>query len=163
MSPRVQERRWRLAIRLTVAALVWSVGLMLAALLVSAYHGQAKSSADGLTLHSATLVQVHGIGALALTAVPAIASLLVAGALWRRRRTGDVWSERLAWLVIGALAVVALLGITYVGAFMLPVVALLALSVRLEAGSAGSDASLRPPIATAASRNDTAAAAPQTK
>ena len=155
MSAQVAQRRWRLAVRLTVAALVWSLGLLLAALLVSSYHGQTASSADGLSLHSATLVQVHGLSALVLVVVPVLASLLVGGALWRRRHTGDPWAERVAWLVIGALAIVALLGITYVGAFMLPVAVLLALGDRLVS-------SPRPPSATAASTNETAAAEPQT-
>ena len=117
--------------RLTVAALVWSVGLVLAALFVSSYHGETSSDVNGLSLHSATLVQVHGLSALVLVAVPVTASLLVGGALWRRHRAGDVWSARVAWLVIAALAIVAVLGITYVGAFMIPVVVLLALSVLL--------------------------------
>jgi hypothetical protein len=131
MSTRVQERRWSLAVRFTVAALVWSVGLVLAALFVSSYHGETSSSVNGLSLHSSTLVQVHGLSALVLVAVPVIASLLVGGALWRRHRAGDAWSERLAWLVIAALAIVAVLAITYVGAFMIPVVVLLGLSSRL--------------------------------
>jgi hypothetical protein len=130
MSSRVAMRRWQLALRLTVAALVWSLGLILAALLVPAY-GTNSSGTDGLTLTSSTLVQAHGAGALAAVVLPAIASLVVLGAILHHRRDGATWSARVAWTAIGVVIAESLLGILSVGAFMLPAAVLLTLSMRL--------------------------------
>jgi hypothetical protein len=63
MSEGVLERRWQLAIRLTVAGLVWSAGLVLAALLIGAYSGQTDSSDAGVTLTTRSFVQVNGLTA----------------------------------------------------------------------------------------------------
>jgi lysylphosphatidylglycerol synthetase-like protein (DUF2156 family) len=131
VSPNVARARWRLAVRLIAAALVWSLGLVLAALLVPAYDGQTVTSSRGLSLTTATLVQVHGAKALILAAIPTVASIVVGLAVYRRRAAGERWTEIAAWTTVGALAVVALLGILSIGAFMIPVVILLALSVRL--------------------------------
>ncbi|HEY3729156.1 MAG TPA: hypothetical protein VGL51_18410 [Solirubrobacteraceae bacterium] len=131
MSPNVARARWRLAVRLITAALVWSLGLVLAALLVPAYDGQTVTSSRGLSLTSATLVQVHGAKALILAAIPTVASIVVGVVVYRRRATGARWTEIAAWTTVAALGVVALLGILSIGAFMIPVVILLGLSVRL--------------------------------
>src|SRR5436305_13598139 len=88
VSPTVARNRWRLAMRLTCAALSWSVGLVLAALLAPTYDGQTVSNSNGLTLTTRTAVQVHGLRALIIVAVPVAASLLVAVALYRRRTDG---------------------------------------------------------------------------
>jgi hypothetical protein len=109
VSPIVARARWRLAVRLSIAALVWSVGLVLAALLVPAYNGQTVTSSQGLSLTTATLVQIHGAKALILAAIPMVATIAVGLAVYRLRATGERW----------------------IGAFMIPVVILLALSVRL--------------------------------
>jgi hypothetical protein len=134
MSERVLTRRWHLAIRLTVAALVWSVGLLLAALLVGAYKGQTTSSDAGITLTTRTLVQVHGLQALVLVVLPVAVCLAVAIALWHRRRGAAAWSGPVAWTAVGVLAVESILTITSLGAFLLPAVVLLVLSVRLIPG-----------------------------
>jgi len=130
MSPSVASRRWRLAIRLTVGAIVWSLGLVLAALLVPAYNADTSGS-KGLTLTTATLVQVHGARALILTAIPVIVSIVVAGAIYGVHRGAPRWSATAAWLAVGLLAAETVLGILTIGAFMLPAVILLAVSVKL--------------------------------
>lgn len=135
MSARVAERRWRLAVRLTVAAAVWALGLLLAAVLVPAYDGQTTSPATGTTtVTRLTLVQSKGLWAVGLVLVPLLAAGLVAAALAARRRNDAGWSRPVAWGVVGVLAVVCLLGITSVGAFMAPVAVALALGVRLAPG-----------------------------
>jgi hypothetical protein len=134
VSPNVASARWRLAVRLTVAALVWSIGLIVAALLVPAYSGQTVTDSRGVTLTTATLVQVHGARALIITAIPGVVSIVVGFALCRRRATGPRWTGIVAWSMIAVLAIVALLGILSVGVFMLPVVVLLAISTRLVPG-----------------------------
>jgi hypothetical protein len=113
------------------AALVWSLGLVVAAVLVPAYGGQTVSDSRGLTLTSATLVQVNGAKVLIPVVIPAVTSLVVILSLRRRRTTGERWTEIVAWTAVGLLAVVALLGILSIGAFMIPVAVLLALSIRL--------------------------------
>lgn len=117
--------------RLTGGALTWSLGLVLAALLIPTYNGQTVSSSEGLTLTSRTAVQVHGLKAVIVVAVPVVASLIVALALYRRRTDGWRHSLGVTWTTIAILTVVALLGIPSVGLFMLPVVVLLALAARL--------------------------------
>jgi multisubunit Na+/H+ antiporter MnhB subunit len=134
MSADVAERRWWLAVRMAGAAMVWSLGLLLAALLVPTYDVESSSPDAGVTLTQVTLIQGNGAWALVLVAVPVIASVLVAVAMVFRRREDPRWASPAAWSAIGVLALVALLGITSVGAFMLPVAALLALSVRLAPG-----------------------------
>lgn len=146
MSPRVASRRWSLAVRLTAVALVWSIGLIIAAAVVPAYATEAASQTDGLTLTNSTLLQDKGAGALALVIVPVLVSLIVLTAIRFRRHRNAAWSGRVAWTAIGALAVESLLGIATIGAFMLPVAILLALSVRLvrPAGSRAAEGDLAP-------------------
>lgn len=131
MSPSVARNRWRLAVRLTCAAVVWSLGLVLAALLLPTYGGQTVSDSNGLTLTSATAVEVNGARALIIVTVPVVASLVVAWALYRRRSDGWRHSGRVAWAAIAILTAAALAGIASVGAFMLPAAILLALASRL--------------------------------
>lgn len=133
MSARLAERRWQLAVRLTAAAGVCSLGLLLAALLLPTSDGDT-TSAGVATLTEQTLVQNQGVWALLLVAVPLIACGVVARALVQRRRADARWALPTAWSAIGVLALVALLAITSVGAFMLPVAVLLGLSVRLAPG-----------------------------
>jgi hypothetical protein len=150
MSAQVRQRRWRLAVRLTAAALTWSVGLALAALLIDAYRGQTASASGGaLTLTSRTLVQVHGLGALALVLAPVAASLVVGALLWQMHVDGPAWAERAAWLVIAALAVVAVLGILSVGAAMAPVAVALVAAVALMRRRPAAAAAVDPPGAAA--------------
>jgi hypothetical protein len=130
MSSSAASRRWRLAVRLTAAALAWSLGVVLAALLVPAYDA-SSSSPQGLTLTRATLVQRHGARALILVAIPMIVSIVVAVAIYGRHRGGPRWNAPVAWVAIGLLAAESVLGITTLGAFIAPVVILLALSFRL--------------------------------
>lgn len=133
MSPRVAARRWALALRLAVTALVWSTGLVLAALLVPAYGHTSASAVDGLTLTSTTLVQSKGAGAFLLVIVPAVVSAGVLAAMVASRR-GRLEPERTrtgARVAVAALAVESLLGILSVGAYMLPAAVLLAVAVSL--------------------------------
>ena len=131
MSPRVASRRWSLAVRLAAGALVWSIGLIIAALVIPAYGTETSSQTNGVTLTNSTLLQDNGAGALVLVTIPALVSLIVLIAIRSRRRQDAAWSGWLAWTAIGALAVECILGIATIGAFMLPVAILLALSVRL--------------------------------
>jgi hypothetical protein len=136
MSSGVAARRRRLAVRLTAAALAWSLGVVLAALLVPAYDSNSSSS-QGLTLTRATLIQSHGARALILVAIPMIVSIVVAIAIYGKHRGAPAWNAPVAWVAIGLLAAETLLGILTLGVFIAPVVILLALSFRLVPGPAG--------------------------
>ena len=127
-------RRRRLALRMTVAASVWSAGLVLGALLLPAFNDQTVSSSSGLTLRTATFVQVNGIWVLIPVALPFAVSVVVAVALRQKRLTGPRWADLLGWLVVGALTVFTLVTIPTIGAVMVPVVVLLALALRVAPG-----------------------------
>ncbi len=133
MSARLAERRWRLAVRMTAAAGVWSLGLLVTALLVPAVGGQTTSAGEA-TLFQETLVESQGVWGLVLAVVPVLASAVVAAALVYRRREDPGWAVPAAWSAVGVLALIAVLAITSVGAFMVPAAVLLALSVRLAPG-----------------------------
>jgi hypothetical protein len=133
MSARLAERRWRLAIRMTAAAAVCSLGLLLAAVLLPT-SGSDTTSQGVATLTQETFVQSQGVWALALVALPLLATGVVAAAVVYRRRDDARWARPAAWAAIGVLGLVALLAITSVGAFMVPVAVLLALSARLAPG-----------------------------
>jgi hypothetical protein len=87
-----------------------------------------------VTLTRVTLVQSRGVWALVVVTVPLVASAAVAVSMVVRRRRAARWSEPAGWTAIGVVAIVALLAITSVGAFLVPVLVLLALSVRLAPG-----------------------------
>jgi hypothetical protein len=78
-------RRWRLAVRLNVVAVVWSAGLVLAGLLVPAYTSNSTSDLNGVTLTRSTLAQESGVRAMALVAVPLLACVVVLWAICARR------------------------------------------------------------------------------
>jgi hypothetical protein len=133
MSARVASRRWRTARRLTVAALAWSMGLVLAAVALPVYSTSSTSATDGVTLTHSTLVAVNGVRALVLMAIPALATLTVLWAI-RARRAGAPWGGPLAWTAVAILAAECVLGILTIGAFILPAAVLLAVAVRLAPG-----------------------------
>jgi hypothetical protein len=144
MSPRVAARRWRTAVRLGIGALAWSVGLVLVALLLPVYGTSSASESDGVTLTHSTLVEVNGVRALVLMAIPALLTVVVLCAV-RARRAGARWGGRVAWTAVGVLAAETLLGILTIGVFILPVVIVLAVAVRLAPGPASARGPAAPP------------------
>ncbi|HTU98619.1 MAG TPA: hypothetical protein VMF14_22395 [Solirubrobacteraceae bacterium] len=119
------------AARFGAGALVWSAGLLVAALVWPAYSTSA-SSGDGVTLGHATLVQANGARALVLMAIPVVVSAGVLGAIWARG-AGARWAGPVAWAGIALLAAEALVGIATIGLFIAPVPILLAIGVRRAA------------------------------
>jgi Flp pilus assembly protein TadB len=109
---------------MTVAAFVWSFGLVPAALLVPVAN-QTKSGVNGLSLTKATLVQADGVKVLIPVALPAVLTLLVAIAMRRRYRTGRDWSTPAAWVLVGLLALLVVVSNVLLGAFVVPAVILL--------------------------------------
>ena len=131
MSARTASHQWRLSVRLSVAAFVWSLGLVLAGLFAPVY-STSSSDVNGVTLGSATLVQENGARVLILIAIPALASAIVILAL-RARRSGARWGAPLAWAAIALLTAEALVGIMTIGLFIVPAIILLALATTRSA------------------------------
>jgi uncharacterized membrane protein YhaH (DUF805 family) len=105
-------------------ALVWSLGLMLAATLLPSYEGTSETSSEGVNRHhSTTLVEENGSGVLLVVFAPLLATLVVALALWARRvRAG---AGPIAWSATALLAGLTLLGMLTIGPMILPVTACL--------------------------------------
>jgi hypothetical protein len=132
MSASRAERRRLLPARVTIAAGTWSLGLVIAALLLPAFDDQTVTGANGITLRNATFVQVNGAWVLIPVLLPLLACAVV-GLAVRERHRGDVeWANTVAWLAVAVLAVETVLAIGSIGAFILPVLALLAFGLRLD-------------------------------
>ena len=106
------------ALLFTALALLWSVGLLAAALVAPVYG-------------SATLVDVNGRGVLLVVAVPAVSTVAVWIALWRRCSRGGRISGYLAWACVSLLAAFCFLAMFSIGVFVVPVALLLARAVSL--------------------------------
>jgi hypothetical protein len=117
----------RRAFVFTALALLWSIGLLVAALVAPVYG-------------SATLVDENGLGVLLVVAVPAVLAVAVWIALWRKCTRGGAVSGYVAWACVWVLGAFCLLGILTIGAFVAPVAALLARAASLtpSASSPGS-------------------------
>ena len=96
---------------LTLAA-VWSTVLVVAA----------------LTLGSPTLVQVNGADVLVPVGFPLVATVVVSGALWRRRRRARPGPGPLACVVTGLVWLLVLAGMLSIGIFVAPVLVLLVIA-----------------------------------
>lgn len=115
-------------ILLAVAA-AWAAGLLVAALAVPFYAGQAtsatRSPGGALTTETAashaTLLAVDGPGVLLPLSGPLVAVALVSVALSRRRRAGRAGPGPVATTVVVALLALTALGMLTVGVFFLPV------------------------------------------
>jgi len=102
----------------TALALLWSIGLVVAALVAPVYG-------------SATLIEENGRGVLLVVSVPAFISAVAWIALWRRCTRGGRISGQVAWACVGVLAAFSLVGILTIGVFVAPVALLLARAVSL--------------------------------
>jgi hypothetical protein len=102
----------RRAFVLTVLAFVWSIGLLVAALVAPLYG-------------SATLVDVNGARVLLVVAAPAIVSLTGWLALWRKCARGGRVSGYLAWTCVFVLTGICLVALASIGLLVVPVAVLL--------------------------------------
>lgn len=128
VSRRSSSRQGRWAFGLTSGAVLWGLGLVLAAFVAPVYGGSESDSAGHVSSTSATLIQVNGIGVLLPISVPVVVAVLVWAALRHRCTHGG--SATLAWVLTGLLLAFALVAVS-IGVFILPLVALLAIAVRL--------------------------------
>lgn len=130
------------------AAGLWSVGLVVAAVLAPIYQSTSVSSSSSpgatggpptsptqsYTHTSATLLQVDGLKAVAIAVLPLVATALVAFAL-SRRRNATLGAGPLAWTVTWLLGIAALVGMLSIGPFIVPVAILNAVACGRSAGS----------------------------
>ena len=108
----------RRAFVLTVIAFLWSIGVLVAAVVAPVYG-------------SATLVDDNGPGVLLVVAVPAAISAAVWIALWRKCTRGKRLSGYVAWTCVWVLAGFCLVAILSIGIFVAPVAVLLACAASL--------------------------------
>jgi hypothetical protein len=118
------ERHFRKAQVALAIALLWSIGLLLFAVLVPT---------DG----SGTLVDESGTGILPVLALPAALTVAAFIALRYERFRGGHASRVAVWLCVSGLFVLTLLGILSVGVFILPVTALVGYAANVSAAPDG--------------------------
>lgn len=122
-----------------VLAAIWSVGLIVAAVVVPVYQSTSVSSSVSssttggtalehpqlehqvVTESSATLVQENGLRVLALVGIPLLAVAVVSRSLWRRRVNARRGAGPVAWTVVGLLGAFTLVSMLSIGIFVLPV------------------------------------------
>ena len=97
---------------LTVLAVLWSLGLLAVAFLVPIYG-------------SATLVGENGTSAILVAGAPAVISVAVWFALWRRCARGGRVSGYIAWFGVALLSAFSVIALASVGLFIAPVALLL--------------------------------------
>jgi hypothetical protein len=103
---------------LTVLAFIWSLGLLVAALVVPVYG-------------TATLVGENGEHVLLVAGAPVALCIVVWFALWRRCSRGGLISGYVAWAGVCVCGMLCVVGIFSIGIFVLPVTVLLALAASL--------------------------------
>src|ERR1019366_2336173 len=102
-------------------ATLWCLGLVAAGFLVTSY---SSSNGPGLTL-----IQENGLKVLAILLIPFVGVVIVALALWRRRRLEIPGVGVLVWIVFGLLMLLVLLGALTIGPFIAPVAVFVVLAI----------------------------------
>jgi hypothetical protein len=102
-------------------AALWCLGLVAAGFLVTSY---SSSNGPGLTL-----IQENGLKVLAILLIPFVGVVIVALALWRRRRLEIPGVGVLVWIVFGLLMLLVILGALTIGPFIAPVAVFVVLAI----------------------------------
>ena len=102
-------------------AALWCLGLVAAGFLVTSY---SSSNGPGLTL-----IQENGLKVLAILLIPFVGVVIVALALWRRRRLEIPGVGVLVWVVFGLLMLLVILGALTIGPFIAPVAVFVVLAI----------------------------------
>jgi hypothetical protein len=126
----LRARRNRLAVTLTIVAAIWSLGLVIGALVLPVYDTSMPST-DGTTFITETPVAGYGAWVLIPVAVPLAVTGAVALILRRKRAGEDRRGGRVAWIAIGLLVVLGLVLILSIGGLVIPVALLLARALTL--------------------------------
>ena len=102
-------------------AALWCLGLVAAGFLVTSY---SSSNGPGMTL-----IQENGLKVLAILLIPFVGVVIVALALWRRRRLQIPGAGVLVWIVFDLLMLLVLLGALTIGPFIAPVAVFVVLAI----------------------------------
>jgi|GEM_PF-1234632 len=102
-------------------AALWSLGLVAAGFYVNSY---SSSNGPGLTL-----IQENGLKVLAPLLLPFVGVVVVALALWHRRRAPRRGVGVLVWIVFGLLALLVVLGALTIGPFIAPIALFVLLAI----------------------------------
>jgi hypothetical protein len=126
--PRTRGRR---AFWLTVSAVCWSAAVLASAFWAPAYEGETATSGGAVSQTRATLVGVNGLDAALLLAVPLVLAIAAGFGLHYRCSRGSSLGAAAAWLAVGLIGALTVLGAASIGAFLLPTTLLLAAAARL--------------------------------
>lgn len=122
------------------AAGAWCLALLVAAVVVPVYSGQAVSgsitvgrsgealSSTVVRSTSATLVEANGTWVLAVVAVPLVPVAIVATSLRRRRRAHRLGAGPVSWTAVGACFAFAFVTGFSIGMFVVPVAVFLTIA-----------------------------------
>ena len=102
-------------------AALWCLGLVAAGFLVTSY---SSSNGPGMTL-----IEENGLKVLAILLIPFVGVVIVALALWRRRRLQIPGAGVLVWIVFDLLMLLVLLGALTIGPFIAPVAVFVVLAI----------------------------------
>ncbi len=135
MNTELDASRRRRAFLLTGAAFLWSVFLVITALVLPVYGSTESSAGPGavgsMPGTSSTLVGVNGTEVLVVVGLPALLTVFVWLALRDRFTHGRRASGYIAWTLVGLLAAGCLVAVLSIGLFVLPVALLLASAASL--------------------------------
>lgn len=129
--------RHKVGLGFSMAAIAWSVALLVGAATLPFYSGSQVSVAcpgcppDNSDLPSQTLLEFNGPRVLLVVGVPLAMSLLVAITLWTGRP-----SVAAAWVLVALLWFFSLLAIVSIGMFVAPAALLLTLAAAFAGKSA---------------------------
>ena len=116
-----------LAFGLAALAVVWGALLVVGAFTAPAYRHHEPNRRS----YTTTLVQENGNWIVVPTAVPALVALVVGLMLYRRYRLGSANAGLVAWLGIGVLFAFAVVTLTTIGLYVLPIAVFLSGSALL--------------------------------
>ncbi len=120
----MQSNRWRHQERVALSlALLWSIGLVVAAGVAPAYQSTTQTSSGPVSTETVTLLDENGPVVLLLVGVPLFVTVVVASAL--RRREAGRGAGPIAWTFTVLLAGFNVLALASIGLFMVPVTAAL--------------------------------------
>ena len=133
-SSRLQRDEW---VALSVA-LLWSVALIVLAVVAPAYQSTTQTSSGAVISETSSLFDENGAAVLLPVGVPLLVSVVVGFALWRReasRGAGPV-----AWTGTVLLAAFNVLAMASIGLLIVPVTAALVFACVRRQGRKGGDA-----------------------
>jgi hypothetical protein len=103
------------------AAALWSLGVLVAALIAPVYSSVGSSSSGAFSQSHSTLAEENGLWVLLPMATPLLVTLILAALLHARQKRGQSGAGTFGWLITGLLGAFALISLASVGVFVVPV------------------------------------------